>query len=194
MTQPDNALSQAILGAAKQIQRLEPGSLAELRRMDAEHVAPAFWRLAAHYPDTIGQSSNQGIWIAIVRLIAILTPKGDPGKRSSLHDSKRPLGAVLCDGGDPAWPPPSSEKPRPALSERRLIQLLAARGSQREVLLTRVARAVARSRATDSGVNLVELALVLLKPTDGRLLAAPYYRRLDSAERTTDQPEGGTTP
>lgn len=192
MTQPDNALSQAILGAAKQIQHLEPGALAELRRMEAERIAPAFWRLAARHPDTIGQPGNQGIWMAIVRLIAILTPKGDPEKRSPLHDSKRRLGAVLCDGGDPAWPPPGS--PRPALSERRLIQLLAARGSQREVLLTRVVRAVARSRVPDRGVNLVDLALVLLKPTDGRLLAEPYYSRLDWAERTTDQPEGGTMP
>ena len=115
-----------------------------------------------------------------------MTPKGDPANRVSLHDSRRRLGEVLCDGGDPGW-----TGPRPVLSDRRLTQLIAARGPQRAVLLIRAARMLARSRIPGSGVNVPDIALTLLGPATGQLLAEPYYRRLDRAESGAEKSEKG---
>ena len=124
--------------------------------------------------------------MAILRIIAILTPTGSPDDRPKLHDQRQRLGKVLCDGGDPAW-----DGRKPALSEQRLAQLLSARGKQRAVLLTRAARAIARSRAPNSGVNVVDIAVALLRPGDSeRRIAKPYYDRLDAAQRT--EPTGET--
>ena len=50
--------------------------------------------------------------------------------------------------------------------------------------MERAARTIARSRQPDSGVNLVDVAYTLFRPTDRRWLAESYYRRLDRAERT----------
>jgi len=176
----------AVLAAARTMQHLDPGPLADCRRMDGQAGAPAFWRLAARHPDTIGHPGRAAEWMAIVRILAILTPKGDPANRPDLHDAKRRLGAVLCDGGDPAWTGPS-----PVFSERRLAQLMAARGPQRAVLLTRAARMLARSRSSDSGVDVVDIALTLLQPENGRRLAESYYHRLDRAEQATTKSEEG---
>ena len=119
----------------------------------------------------------------IVRVIAILTPKGDPEQRPALHAAARRLGEVLCDGGDPdpEW------SGQPCLSERRLTQLMAAREPLRTVLLTRAARMVAQSRLPGDGVNVVDVAWAVLRPDDERLLAEPYYRRLDRAEQIAGQ-------
>lgn len=184
MWQPDDPRAQAARAAATMIQGLGPGPLADLRRMTKEDGAPAFWRLAAQHPGTIGRQTEE--WMDIIRILAILTPKGDPAARSPLHDGRRQLGAVLCDGGDPGW-----SGPAPVYSERRLAQLMAARGPQRAVLLERAARVLARSRTSGSGINVVDIALVLLSPDRGRRLAEPYYRRLDHAERAADQAKEG---
>ena len=182
----DDPRAQASHAVAAMMQHLGPGPLAELRRMKKEAGAPAFWRLAAQNPNTIGR--QVGDWMDIIRILAILTPKGDPVARAPLHDSKRRFGAVLCDGGDPGW-----SGPNPVFSERRLAQLMAARGPQRAVLLERAARALARSRAPGSGIDVVDIALVLLSPDVGRRLAEPYYRRLDHAERAAEKIKEGTS-
>ena len=130
--------------------------------------------------------------MAIIRIMAILTPKGESPKRGQLHDTKRRLGAVLCDGGDPGWP--GSAPPRAILSELRLGRLIASRGKQRGVLLTRAARAIARTRQPGSGVNVVDIAWTLLDSDSdysARRLAEPYYRRLDRAEREHQTNEEG---
>ena len=186
----------AVRAAAAAIGRLEPGDLAALRRMQEDRPAPAFWRLAARHPGTIGRADQEPQWVAVLRIIAILTPTGNPEERPVLHDQRQPLGKVLCDGGDPAW-----DGNKPALSEQRLAQLLAARGAQRAVLLTRAMRAIARSRAPDSGVNVVDIAAALVPLDDHffrlrqrrlseRRIAKPYYDRLDAAQRT--EPTGET--
>ena len=175
-------VNQTAVAVAQMLQWLEPGPLAELRRMEGGAGAAGFWRLAARHPETIGR--NQKCWMAIVRIMAILAPKGEPETRGMLHDAKRRLGAVLCDGGDPGWP--GSGTPRAVVSEFRLGRLLAARGKQREVLLTRAVRAIARTRQPGSGINVVDIAWTLLDTDFGhsaRQLAEPYYRRLDRAER-----------
>lgn len=182
----------AAIAAAKAIRHLDPGALAALRRMKAESAAPAFWRLAAQHRGTIGRQDLVEQWTAILRILAIFTPRGEPDKRPPLHNLNRPLGAVLCDGGDPGWP--GGERPRPVFSERRLAQLMAARGTQRAVLLTRAARALARSMQPGRGVNVPDIALVLLRPDDGRRLAEAYYRRIDRAEQEAARKSKGETP
>ncbi len=183
MPNPDvHPVNGTAIAAARMLERLEPGPLAELRRMNISIGAPGFWRLAAQHPDTI----NNGLedWMSIVRILAILTPKGDPAKRKPLHDAKRRLGEVLCDGGDPNWP--DSNPPRPVLSEPRLARLMAARGKQRGVLLHRAVSAISRTRQQDSGVNVTDIAWTLLDADSGRTgrrIAESYYRRLDRAER-----------
>ena len=187
MTQPSESPAEATLAAAKFLQYLAPGPLAELRRMKQEGAAPAFWRLVARHPNSIGSPDREQTWMNIVRILAILTPKGDPENRSSLHNGKRRLGEVLCDGGDPDWTGPS-----PALSEHRLMKLMAARGQQRIVLLTRAARSIARSMRPGSGLNVPDVAYALLSPGNDRHIAEHYYRRLDSTSAT--QSEEGTSP
>lgn len=179
--------------AARLLQGLDPGSLAELRRMSSSGAgAPAYWRLAARYPQTIGRRHET--WMAIIRTLAILTPKGDPEARPPLHDPKRHLGEVLCDGGDPDWP--AQNAARPAISERRLAQLMSARAQQRPVLLERAVRALAGTRRAGAGINVLDVAWWLLSndPADAaRRLAERYYARLDRAERNQQSTEQGAT-
>ena len=170
----------AVRAAAEAVRRLDPGGLADLRRTREGRIAPAFWRLVSRHPKTIGRPDQERAWMAILRIIAILTPTGSPDDRPSLHDCRQRLGKVLCDGGDADW-----DGPKPVLSELRLTRLLAARGNQRIALLTRTARAIARSRTPGSGVNVVDIANALLRPNDStRGIARPYYDRLDAAERS----------
>ena len=181
----------AAIAAAGRLRHLDPGSLAELRRMKPGAGAPVFWRLVAQHPNTIGRAGDektwQETWMDIVRILAILTPKGDPTTRPRLHNPKRRLGEVLCDGGDREW-----NGPRPLVSELRLARLMSARGSQRAELLRHAARMIARSRR-DVGIDVVDVAMVLLRPDDGRRLAEPYYRCLDRAEAAARHSEEGAT-
>ncbi len=164
----------AALDAALALRHLSAADLADLRRMSRDGDATAFWRLAAQHPDTIGRS---GAWVAIIRILAILTPRGDPAQRPGLHRDKRHLGAVLCDGGDLGWSGVS-----PVFSEARLRHLIAAPRDQRARLLERAARMIRARMAPDSGVNVADIAAALLIRDPGKLLARPYYRRLDGAE------------
>ena len=176
-----SATDRAALAAARYLQRLDPGPLAELRRMSDPSGAPMFWRLVARHPNTIGCPERQSEWMTIVRALAILFDKGDPASRPPLHDFRRPLGKVLCDGGNPGWPQDQAGPAQPVFSERRLTQLLASRSSQRMTLLERAARALAQKRVPGSGVDVTDIAHVLLEPRDARRLAEPYYKCLDRA-------------
>ena len=191
MPQHDENAATAVCAAAGWIQTLAPGPLAELRRMEEGKCAPAFWRLVARYPRTIGRDEDEETWVSIIRMVAILTPKGEPTERATLHNRQRRLGTVLCDGGDPSWP--SSGRPKPVFSESRLAQLMAARGPQRTVLLERAIRTVARSMVVGSGLNVPDIAYTLLRPTNNRLVAEAYYHRLDRAEQAANESERGTT-
>ena len=179
--------------AAATLAALLPGDLAELRRMAPGNLAPWFWRLANRRPATIGY--REGDWMHVIRILAILTPRGDPETRPRLHQSSRGLGAVLCDGGDHAWPEPAQTQPRPAYSELRFARLLASKGTQRPVLLTRAARSLARSMRPGSGVDVREIAFAILHPDSTEVnnrLARSYYARLDSASRRATDPEEDT--
>ena len=190
MSQQGENPTTAACAAAAMIQHLSPGQLADLRRMEKGRAAPAFWRLAARHPSTIGNPSLEETWMHIIRILAILNAKGDPESRAPLHNQKRRLGEVLCDGGNLEWP--TTNPPRPALSEHRLMKLLAARGQQRRVLLTRAVRAIARSMQPGSGLNVTDIAFALLSPGNNRHIAEHYYRRLDSASAAKSAE--GTTP
>ena len=183
MSSPEDTPKSAVVEAARWLVRLAPGPLAELRRMDLGHAAPAFWRLAARYPTTVGR--NEETWIHIVSVLALLTPKGNPthAEKPPLHKRPRRLGTVLCDGGDPTWPDPGQRDPRPVLSELRLARLLASRGAQRPTLLRRAVRSLASSMQPGSGINVIDIAYALLRPHDTAVIARAYYDRLDSATR-----------
>ena len=191
MIQSEETPAKAVCAAAKLLESLAPGPLAELRRMDASAAAPVFWRLASRYPQTVGRDDKQAEWTSIIRILAILTERGDPAQRHPLHDSRRRFGAVLCDGGDRDNWPRDGEKPRPVFSEQRFAQLLASRGQQRAVLLERAARMLARNRVPGSGMNVVDIAWGVLKPDDGSHLAEHYYGRLDRAECAGENREKG---
>ena len=169
----------AVCKAAAFLQHLESGELAKLRRSPE---APAFWRLAARHPDTIGRQDREMEWGAIIRILALLTPKGDPAGRPRLHDPSRPLGAVLCNGGDPNWPAGAGGPPRPIFSERRLQHLLASRGKQRSEALERAARMLSTRMKASSGIDVTDIAAALLAPEDKRRIAAAYYNELDRAQ------------
>lgn len=185
MQSPDIGASAA--AAAETLRRdLSPGPLAELRRMERGNPAPAFWRLAARYPATIGRRDQEEEWMQIVRILAILTPRGEPEKRPRLHVAARRLGTVLCDGGDISWPGESRGEPRPAYGEGRFGKLLESKGAQRRTLLTRAARSLARSMPLGSGVNVADIAFAILHPDRDSVnngLARSYYARLDGATR-----------
>ena len=183
---------------AQALHRMGTGDLAVLRRAGDPTVAPAFWRLAARHDDL---SRAPERWGPVVQALAILTPKGAPQSRPSrgvddheraaLIDPGRAFGEALCDACDPGWQEASS--PRPLLSERRLAQLLAARGTVRQTLLLRAVRALAATRDPRHGLDVGDLAWAFLHAGEPGRIAGPYYRRLDRAGRGVDTPDTETT-
>jgi CRISPR system Cascade subunit CasB len=186
MTPPNPSEGAAAIGAAKEMQRLDPGPMAELRRMQPDNPAPAFWRVAVRH-DTM-RKQNRDKWVHILRILALLTPKGEapPDGRPPLHDYKRPLGEVLCDGGDPDWKPQGTP-PDGVFSERRLVQLLATRREARRVALERAARMIAAKRNPASGIDVTQVARAILWPEDTAPIAEAYFRRLDRAARAQSE-------
>lgn len=187
-TLPDprrRAIAAAAISAARAMRHLSTGAMAELRRMDAANPAPAFWRIAVRNPLMM---DNQANWMTILRILALLTPKGDvpPEGRPLLHNKARPFGRVLCDGGDPGWQP-QGDSPDGVVSERRLVQLLATRGPARAVALERAARMLAPRMQPGTGVDVAQIALALLDPNDTAPIARAYFRRLDGATRIASE-------
>ncbi len=181
---------QAVESISKKLLGLDSGPLADLRRFGPEEAGtPMFWRMAAEYgfPDV-----EMGAWKQIVRIMALLTPKGNRGDEVRLHERTRRLGAVLCDGGDPGWPPKGANA-TPALSEQRLARFLATPADQLGESLERIARMLARSRNPQSGINCTEIAYLFLYPNNPTHLddvARHYYSRLDRAAYQSKNEEG----
>lgn len=191
MTPPDAAdlaaAAAAALAAASEMQRLDPGPMAELRRMTPDAPAPAFWRLAVRHRAMTGSPERRADWVQILKILALLTPKGAPEGRPPLHAYKRPLGAVLCDGGDPDWKPQGTP-PDGVFSERRLVQFMATRGKARGEGLERAARMIAAKRNPASGIDVTQITFALLWPTYAApLIAEAYFKRLDSAARAPSE-------
>lgn len=192
-----STLDDAVTTISLRLHRLQPGPLAALRRMEPGGAGtPAFWQLVCELDL---HPSRTDVWMQIIRIMAILSEKGDPGTRTNpLHDTTRPLGAVLVDGGDRDWSPsPNAKDIRPALSEMRLSRFLGLPPGARGEALERIARAVTRSRTPGHGVNCTDIAALLLShdnPGAVRKLARDYYRRLDAASRSEKQPPGQARP
>jgi hypothetical protein len=151
--------------------------------MTSAEPAGTFWQFAAWDAREAGGRSFavvalQNEWVAIARILAILSPKGDPAARLSVRRTIR-LGEALCDGGDAGW-----TGPRPVVSEMRLAQLLATRGVRRTEAVERAARTLAQTLAPDTQIDAVDLAAAVLLPdraSTTRRVAESYYRRLDRA-------------
>ena len=181
------SLEETITALSANLLALDSGPLAELRRMEPDGLGTSmFWRLVS----TLELPSEQtGVWMQIVRILAILTPKSGQNTSVRLHDRSCRLGRILCDGGNPAWPA-DPQSPRPALSEQRLARLLATPVTQRAEAIERIARMLARSRAPELGFNCTEVALLLLTPNSPAPLqdiARFYYARLDRADRDSNK-------
>lgn len=149
-----NALSIAAALAAT-----DPGGKAEARRMD-DAGAPVFWRQVARLDLA---PAEEPVWLAYTRMVALLTPAS---ATTSVHDPKRPLGAVLHEAG---------------VSEQRLARLLALRGPARLEALERMIRGIARKRPLLDLVSLARAAFA----RDGNALARGYYRALDTSQEDT---------
>lgn len=164
------------------LRRLGPGPLADLRRMDTSGPgATAFWSLAARC-GFLEEATDA--WIRIVKIMAILTPRGEPDQRPPLHNARRPLGAVLCDRGRRDWADSAGTAPRPFVSEMRLARFLSQPPGQRPQALERLARMLAAERDPTSGVDCTDIAALLLDPGNRatlRALARAYYQCLNSA-------------
>lgn len=201
MSQPDSEIpasrrSEKIRQLSSELLGLAPGPLAELRRMEiGGSGTPAFWRLAAKVAFL---DEDIDAWMQIARVMAILVPKGDLTGKERLHQfrdeagRKRGLGTVLCDGGDPDWPPKDASVHDGVLSEKRLVRFLALPAIARGPALERIARMLATRRSPYSGVNCVEIANLLLDPDNrdhARGVAGEYYRRLDGAVRAGQKGE-----
>ena len=132
-------------------------------------------------------------WMRFVKIMAILTPRGGPADRPRVHDPKRPLGEVLCNGGDPVgWPGSETLDPRPFISESRLARLLAQHPEKRAATLERFARMLAGRRDPQTGINCADIAALVLDSGNKSTLATlarHYYRRLDRASRRATQQE-----
>lgn len=183
-------LEETIESISAKLLSLDPGPLAELRRMEPDGPGtPIFWRVVAQHQL---HDRDLNAWKQIIRMMALLTPCGHRGADVRLHDRRQHLGAVLCDGGMPTWPPPGPE-PKPVYSEARLARFLAMPAAQRGEALERMARLLARSRSPQTGVNCIEVARLLLTPEEVYPLqnvAKHYYARLDRAVYPTKQEKG----
>lgn len=199
--QPDPSVDRSefgdkIFAIGQSLAGLDPGPLAELRRMSLSGDgagAPYFWRLASRHD--FGAGARLQTWARIIQIMAVLTDKGQPeGKRSphappTKDNGWRGLGHALCDGADPAWGNGAID-PRPILSELRFARLIAARGSMRAELMERAGRALAAKKPPGTGVNCIDLAWLLVdpgNPAHTRKLARNYYARLDRARRNDEQ-------
>lgn len=164
---------------------LGTGELAELRRMaGSDPGCAAFWQLAAEcgFIDDVNRTS---VWMRIVKIMAILTPRGDRASAPFVQNSTHRFGAVLCDGGDPKWVAGS----RPLLSETRLMRFLSA---PRADALERIARMLAANSKSENGFDCTAIAALLLFPsskTIPREIARSYYRRLDYRAPESKQKE-----
>jgi CRISPR system Cascade subunit CasB len=185
-------LGKIVSSLAAAMLKLGPGELARLRRMDVLEAGEIeYWHLAASFGfiESKHDGRHHDKWRLIVKLIALLCAKGAPDKRGVLHDYKRHLGAVLCDGGK-EWPPKgvAAQDVKPVFSEARLARFLGASDELRNDQLESMIRWLAGIRDKDQGVNCCDLAALILSKNQSenlRRIAESYYSRLDKAKYST---------
>ena len=165
-------LTQIIPGMCGEIARLDPGSLARLRRMDPAGSGEAeFWKIAVSHEFRTDQAG-----MMLVKLLAILTPKGQPGKKQ-LHDHSIQLGKLLATG----------KNNKPLLSETRLLRFIALPFDKRPDSLERICRMIAANG--HEGLNCTELARLLFSPyvQHTRRLARSYFSSLEQTSNEKDK-------
>lgn len=164
-------LSDSVFRLAVAIARLEPGPLAKLRRMRPDDPGTAeFWSLALeHGIRTDGPGQR------FVALLALLTPRGEPGGKR-LHDGGIPFGKAIAASGYP---------------ETRLLRFLATPFEMRAEGLEAMVRWLA-AKGHD-GVNCVDLAALLWfddterKLEHERRLARSYFSEIKTRSEKKDQ-------
>ena len=137
---------------------LDTGALARLRRMDISGPGEKdFWILAVK-----PKLNLDARYMQLVKLMALLTPKGRPHAGKRLHNSKRAFGTALHDVGYP---------------EMRLMRFLALPFDKRGEALERMVRWVVAKGSPD-GINCTDIASLLLSDDvkHTRRLAETYYR------------------
>lgn len=159
------ALGDAICQLSQRLAKLDPGSLARLRRMDPKGPGEAaFWKLAID-----SKLKTDGRYQILVRLMALLTPKGDPRLPKKLHDSTQAFGAALAEAGYP---------------ETRLMRFLALPFAQRAEALERMARWLAQKGHAGLSCTDIESLLISDDEKPARKLAESYYRTKDKRDAT----------
>ncbi|WP_372015887.1 hypothetical protein P7L65_20310 [Tistrella mobilis] len=188
MSQPDTFAAQ-VAALSAQLLKFDGGDRAALRRMEPDTPAPpAYWRLVTVAGFIHWSEEKQAVLRRVVRQMALLVPAGETDK-VTLHKTDRPLGAVLCDGGDGEWASRGGP-PQPVISEDRLARFLAMPARGRGDALDRMLRGIARRRSPALGIDCGELLMLALRPDDtARLndIAREYYHRLDQATRSAQQ-------
>lgn len=162
-------LEKIIEDLAKKMRQLDTGDLARLRRMQVDGPGEAaFWQLEQRCHlirngDKTPDASYVRSWLQLVKILAILMPKGDKKNRPSLHNQGYSLGEALHHGG---------------LSEVRLMRFLALPFTRRGEALERIARMLAANRDVQRGINCIDFATLLLSNKSGHVqkLARNYYR------------------
>jgi hypothetical protein len=156
------SLGETINSIASAMLRLGPGDLARLRRMKTDGPGElVFWGLAVRHhlrTDVKG--------MALVRILALLAPKGDLENRKPFHETKQSLGEALAKTG---------------FSETRLARFLEQPFDRRAEALERMARWLSAKGATP--VNCIDIACLLFSNDvkHARKLADTYYRGFDWA-------------
>ena len=158
-------LYNAIPKICKEISLLNPGDLARLCRMDPFGPGEMeFWKIAVSHDLRTDRTG-----MILVKLFAILTPKGKPGEKQ-LHNRDIPLGKVLAIG----------KAGKPLLSEMRLLRFIALPFDKRSESLERICRLI--STNGHKGIDCTGVAMLLfysdVKHT--RRLAHCYFSNLDT--------------
>ncbi len=166
MPEDGDELARYALSIAAALGAADAGEKAEARRMD-ERGAPVFWRQVSRLGIPLREEAR---WLCFTRIVALLTPAS---ATASVHQSGRPLGAVLADGGDASLDLRATSQP--VFSEPRLARLIASRGEARLETLERAIRMVARRQPR---LDVISLARTVMG-RDGNGLARDYYARFD---------------
>ncbi|MHA7969330.1 hypothetical protein [Rhizobium sp. CAU 1783] len=156
----DDDLKSTIAALVGKMMQLDPGGLARLRRMDVDGPGELeFWRLIRDI-DIRGDTSG----MQLVKILALLAPRGDVAARAPFHRLGEPLGKVLAEA---------------EFSEKRLASFLALPFARRGEALEGLVRFI--SRKMEQGVNCVDIAHLLFvdKVWPLRQLAKHYYDASD---------------
>lgn len=174
---PEWNLCEAVPKLALRVAHLDPRSAAALRRGPLEGAgSAAFWKLTAELaPDLTPR--QEPAWASVVQAVAILTPRGRDGSRTSAHDPAVSFGRALYAAG---------------LSELRLARWLTAPPPMRRRLSVRLCRWLA---ATDvNRCDVVTLAhFMVFGGAAGRRIARDYYRAEAAAVRRRSEDRGTST-